>query len=637
MATYLKTPQIISNLKQRDIDINNLTPEQYRKLSTILVKPPTVASQTQYHGDGQNYINLVDALQSGNAGKINFTDLEKMLDSRFGRLSNETSKPKLGEENNPITLPEVVVQPQTEVNWADINNNLLPQKTQPYDPQKWFYEGIEWMKENPLQAAKQATSFVPIIGEVMDGYDIYTDLKDQNYPEAAIGLGAMFLPELVEKGIKKGYRAFNNWRLSKELDKSIPSDIDIHFEHNPKIIQAPTYNPPRTKLYFSQRPKSKISESERIGIPKSERNQPENPSLNIRKEHTLYHGDPPSAFYDGVLIQDLFPNQLAKESFRVSPQNEYTAPYNDWLWNTDGSVDELREYISGLPNEDMIDIATIRDYRTYLSRVGINPYTLSDQEISNLISAQYKALSEQMNGKLKGVVMYHGSSVPVEQFDFQTNTGKGMGNMGAFGPANYFSSARNNYGQIGFYDDVSGKNIVLGDMQPYLINNINSTPISATLQRKSILPNYKSPPNGAVAARDAQNLLIRHEHGYQELTEQQLQDLKSIVSNYYDSLEYKTYLAQNVLPYTNERDMFIVDSDALGYNLRLGQTINPLLNGHKIDGIEGGVPRNTGIKSLFFHPSLLKRNEFGKLEVIRDWNDPRVNYKQGGKLNKRFK
>jgi hypothetical protein len=32
-----------------------------------------------------------------------------MLDSRFGKLSNETSKPKLGEENNPITLPEIVV------------------------------------------------------------------------------------------------------------------------------------------------------------------------------------------------------------------------------------------------------------------------------------------------------------------------------------------------------------------------------------------------------------------------------------------------------------------------------------------------------------------------------------------------
>lgn len=202
MATYLKTPQIISNLKQRGIDIYNLTPEQYRKLSTISVLSPTVASQTQYHGDGQNYINLVDALQSGNAGKINFTDLEKMLDSRFGKLSNETLKPKLGEENNPITLPEVVVQPQAEVNWADINNNLLPQKTQPYDPQKWFYEGIEWVKNNPYRAGLEIASYIPGVDVVADGLMAIDDYNNGDKIGAGIGAASILLPAFLDKPLK---------------------------------------------------------------------------------------------------------------------------------------------------------------------------------------------------------------------------------------------------------------------------------------------------------------------------------------------------------------------------------------------------------------------------------------------------
>lgn len=76
MNKYLSTSQIISHLKQRGIDIYNLTPEQQRKLSTISVLSPTVASQTQYHGDGQNYINLIDALQSGHSlTRKNFLDI----------------------------------------------------------------------------------------------------------------------------------------------------------------------------------------------------------------------------------------------------------------------------------------------------------------------------------------------------------------------------------------------------------------------------------------------------------------------------------------------------------------------------------------------------------------------------------
>jgi hypothetical protein len=47
---------------------------------------------------------------------------------------------------------------------------------------------------------------------------------------------------------------------------------------------------------------------------------------------------------------------------------------------------------------------------------------------------------------------------------------------------------------------------------------------------------------------------------------------------------------------------------------------------------EFALKRNTGIKSLFPHPSLLIRDNNGKLKIIRNWSDPRVNYKNGGFL-----
>ena len=148
-----------------------------------------------------------------------FTDLEKMLDSRFGKLSNETLKPKLGEENNPITLPEVVVQPQAEVNWADINNNLLPQKTQPYDPQKWFYEGIEWMKNNPYRTGLEIASYIPGVDVVADGLMAIDDYNNGDKIGAGIGAASILLPAFLDKPLKLVKKGWN--KLMKRHDSVV--------------------------------------------------------------------------------------------------------------------------------------------------------------------------------------------------------------------------------------------------------------------------------------------------------------------------------------------------------------------------------------------------------------------------------
>lgn len=41
--------------------------------------------------------------------------------------------------------------------------------------------------------------------------------------------------------------------------------------------------------------------------------------------------------------------------------------------------------------------------------------------------------------------------------------------------------------------------------------------------------------------------------------------------------------------------------------------------------------RNTGIKSLFPHPQAFV-NQDGKILIDRNWTDPRINFKQGGRL-----
>ena len=58
----------------------------------------------------------------------------------------------------------------------------------------------------------------------------------------------------------------------------------------------------------------------------------------------------------------------------------------------------------------------------------------------------------------------------------------------------------------------------------------------------------------------------------------------------------------------------------------------PSLNGTKIQSIEGVIPRNTGIKSLFPHPSTLIKDSDGNWIIKRNWLDTRVNYKNGGKI-----
>ena len=51
-------------------------------------------------------------------------------------------------------------------------------------------------------------------------------------------------------------------------------------------------------------------------------------------------------------------------------------------------------------------------------------------------------------------------------------------------------------------------------------------------------------------------------------------------------------------------------------NIQVGWEANAIENGTKIQSIEGVIPRNTGIKSLFPHPSTLIKDSDGNWIIL---------------------
>ena len=89
-----------------------------------------------------------------------------------------------------------------------MNIPLLPrQKKYIFDPQKWFYNGIENIKSNPRDAALEVASWIPGLDVGVDIYDTVKSINTKDYIGAGIGLTSIFLPEALEKGIK-GTRRF---------------------------------------------------------------------------------------------------------------------------------------------------------------------------------------------------------------------------------------------------------------------------------------------------------------------------------------------------------------------------------------------------------------------------------------------
>lgn len=99
---------------------------------------------------------------------------------------------------------------------------------------------------------------------------------------------------------------------------------------------------------------------------------------------------------------------------------------------------------------------------------------------------------------------------------------------------------------------------------------------------------------------------------------------------------YKEYYQRNIKNWIDnwklDTNAFLLD-DSRNPNWSLDVVSRENPSGH-VGSLEGMLHRNTGIKSLFPHPSTLQQNSNGTWRIVRNWSDPRVNFKFGGKLNK---
>ena len=495
--------------------------------------------------------------------------------------------------------------------------------------------------------------------------------------------------QLVGKGLlygtgRWGSGTVQNWSRAKlisgEIDKQISNGLKYPFVQQIEttlthIPTKETYVP--TSLKFYERGPAKISETERAGIPKSERNQPEVSQRdypvgtaqqyvrrgaiarmddNARYANNMWKmGDfekvgtgetidipdqfSPSGYTkrEKVRRRYYFSEQDPYSKSKLIRNKEMLNEYNDREGDILGTElpQEFLEYLeqikdtpihpsfTNLRSRDVIypyqrstlfngtvleefpasEIQSkyVYDFRQYLGHLGYNTSNISDEQILQLLTDQYKSLTNSMTGKTKGQVFWHEGPEYHDIFDF-SHTGENTGNMGALGPGNYFSSGASAYGKVS---------------QPYLITGIKQTPIgSKSMIEKGLIPNYKSPNDRNLREykkylHSPEEVRIKYPEEIRSKYEKALLDSKHLIE--------ETPVEENILWI----DPALIESSGVAPRLSL-LGVKPM---------EFMLRRNTGIKSLFPHPETFVRGSDGRVSILRDWNDARVNYKRGGKLN----
>lgn len=292
--------------------------------------------------------------------------------------------------------------------------------------------------------------------------------------------------------------------------------------------------------------------------------------------------------------------------------------------------------------------------------------------------------------------MFHGSPDYFDTFDFM-NTGKYTGNFGALGPGNYFSTGRNRYGfhgsndletqtwktgQLNYenndafnldiplsliladkdkYDKLSAlqdvfnslreiqavrhpdyvsstqqaiKRSIQGNMQPYLISDTKAVLQGNDLQQRGVLPRFDEIPEYARKVREyhKESMGIKEAFNANRINSVEYSKRIEKLNKKYPNIdEIREKAVKEIIDkYPLEENLVVKDGPGVGSTLL---HFNPKTNSNTLQEAEYMTRQNTGIKSLFPHPSLLQRDANGKWFIPRDWNDPRVNYKNGGKLN----
>ena len=385
---------------------------------------------------------------------------------------------------------------------------------------------------------------------------------------------------LIEAGGIKNYKIAKV--ISNNLDNTIPTLSEIPYSKQ-LYMDYPSSNIHKgiSKEYYNSaiKPfsnKSTLSRSEQLGIPKHIRKM-DSPKINDLIEPYKYYQE---KFQTKKGLFSNFKEWYSNNNI-LQDNNKISPVYNPFGHDL---PDNMLQFVKDIP-EPVIKYSDnhINAYRNYLTAAKYNHETLSDLDIQKILNASEKAVVEKQTGLFKGKPVYHSSDEIFDEFNWR-KTGENTLNMGGQGPANYFSSSGSIYGD---------------NIQPYFINNV-----------KKVVPGF------------VKNLYFQYKPTPGNLSSVTRKNSKFITPGHrlYDDYQLRKNEIQRAINATKESNTIYYGKDApLQY-----------FNGKSL---EFALPRNTGIKSLFPHPDTFIKNSDGTISLIRDWDNPKLNFKQGGKLN----
>lgn len=326
---------------------------------------------------------------------------------------------------------------------------------------------------------------------------------------------------------------------------------------------------------------SRLTKAELEGKTKHERTNAHNPtSETIELLHTPVEWRPsPNDYWDE---RTKMPFQHISRAEAVKRMEE--------LGLSDYTAINMHDFVKTLPDEINPLFAPMKasdgslrqnPYITFFreGKIKNSPFThvLSDNDIAKFLTYYDKQLLETSTGQLKDVMLWHASPKLFDSFDYTKFLGSTRGNTGFYGPGNYFST----HIPIEHFSWVRGGYNFQG-VRPFRISGIEQTI-----------------PSDIVAGKPGFNI------GFTPISED--------------------------IPIHKSGNIAIIGSNTSGP----GYLFQPYVSSNFHDTIvqEVVIPRNTGIKTLFADPSRFVRNTDGSVSFTPvDWNDPRVDFKNGGKL-----
>lgn len=418
---------------------------------------------------------------------------------------------------------------------------------------------------------------------------------------------------LVEEARSRGADAYYMQNIND--NKAANQNVLINFiDQNGELnsgVSNPAFNfkkylsstqSSKTSLAFFERP-SKISEAERLGIPKLNRNQTQNnQGISLKKA------------LDNIGISRRnfsFIDKPLNTGFNTKHYNNFTnTPRRNVLFYVDpkktNNIQDAFNAYSKYEINPIIDDIMIREFKNYYGNLGYNIKNVSDDLLKRVLSAQYDDLIKiQTNKALSGKPLWHSSPIMFDEFKITPQFSMAHGNAG------YFMATADSpaYG----YGMWSTRGSKLQSYKTYL-RELLQKEHPDWFENKSSFGVYHSKPEYVDQINDIINKQLLAK----------TKELHSIGGEYY-SINNQPYLTD----FTGNN--LLVEADLENMVLPNGKRLQlPWTSYEPSVGAQVGIPltKKTWIKSLFPHPDLATALGFKS----RNMKSSKVNFKQGGKL-----